>query len=158
MNFRKMKMIVTAMVMMITAATTSFAQMAPAPGGSSDISDSDIEQFVAIQKKTMPAQMEAQKKMVEAIQEEGMEPQRFQELFMAKQQGKLDDASPTEEEEKALTSAVATITEIQKDVQGKVQTEVEASGMDMMKYQQIVMKYQQDQEMRSKIDGMMQGQ
>lgn len=158
MNLRKTKIFVLTLGMAMAAGSATYAQSTPAPAASSEISDSNIELFAKINKDMMPQQMAAQQKMMAALKEEGMDAQRFQTLAMAQQQGKLDDAEPTEEELKKLETISGKIRTIQQGLQEEVQAAVVAAGMKPMDFQKVAMAYQQDPKVRSKVDNIMKQQ
>lgn len=157
MKLKRLKRYAIVLGMMMACGTATYAQMPAKPAaGTATVSDAAIKEFVAINKEMMPAQMEAQQQMMAVLKAEDMEPQRFQAIAMAQQQNKIDEAEATAEELAAFKTASQKITTIQQGLQKDMAAAIEESGMDQMEFQKVAMAYQQDPEMRKKIDGMMQ--
>lgn len=156
MDLKKLRIVAIAIGLMMTAGTATYAQVPAKPADAPKFNDAAIKEFVAINKQMMPAQMEAQQQMMAVLQAEDMEPQRFQALAMARQQGKMDDAEATAEELASFKTATEKITTIQQGLQEDMIAAIQESGMDQMEFQKIAMAYQADADMRARIDGMLQ--
>ncbi|UCS94122.1 DUF4168 domain-containing protein [Echinicola marina] len=132
---------------------TAFAQGATKDN---NFTDEDYEKFVDINVAIIPVQQEMQGKMVKAIEDEGLEINRFQELARAQQSGNIQDASDDPAELAKFNQAGQKVMEMQKDVQVKVQEMIEEEALSVQKFQQISMAYNQDQKVKEKIDALMQ--
>lgn len=144
-------MFVLAVGLLFTTVNTATAQAKGEP-----FSDDAIASFAKINKQLMPAQMEAQQKMVAILQEENLTPQRFQELAMAQQQQKMDEANPTEAELASMKNANEKLQVIQQEIGGKMQAAIKEAGMEQAEFQRIAIAYQQDENVRAKVDAEMQ--
>ncbi|MEZ5015792.1 MAG: DUF4168 domain-containing protein [Flavipsychrobacter sp.] len=153
MNIKRMRTRIATLLTAVALLFTTSAVMAQ--GGAADYTDDDIEQFVAINKETLPLQMDAQKKMMTAVQESGMDMNKFQSMAMAAQQGDQTFGGASEEEKTAFMAVATKANSIQQELGMEMQKAVSASGMDAMKFQQMAMTYQQNADFRTKIDAMM---
>ncbi|WP_229239744.1 DUF4168 domain-containing protein [Echinicola soli] len=118
----------------------------------SDFTNDEYDKFVAINAELIPVQQEVQGKMMDAIKEEGLDVQRFQELMQAQQTGKLTDASDDPEEIGKFNKAGQKVMEIQKEIQTKAEGLIEDNELSVQKFQQMSMAYNQSQEVRAKVD------
>ncbi|EIM73898.1 hypothetical protein A3SI_17057 [Nitritalea halalkaliphila LW7] len=135
----------------------AFAQqmMPPNQAAPADISDEDIEAFVDLNKKIMPKQEAMQQKMVAKIEEEGMDIMRFQQIAQAQEQGKLSEVAKDEEEMATFNKVGQMVMKMQEELQGEVMKMIEDSELGQQKFQMIFMAYQQDPEVRDKVEKMM---
>ncbi|WP_186753837.1 DUF4168 domain-containing protein [Echinicola salinicaeni] len=132
---------------------TAFAQGAAVEN---DFTDEDYEKFVAINVAIIPVQQELQGKMVKAIQDEGLDINRFQELARAQQSGNIKDASDDPAELAKFNQAGQKVMEMQKGVQAKVQEMIQEEELSVQTFQRMSMAYNQDQKVKKKIDTLMQ--
>lgn len=160
MNFRKTLNVLTLSIGLGAAATlqaqTPQPQMQMQQQAPSNFSEEDYQQFIALNLEIMPIQQEAQGSMMEAISASGLEMQRFQELAQAQQQGTIEEAGKSAEEIAKFNKAGEKVMTLQQQMQQEIQASINESDMGMQKFQQMSMAYQQDEEVRSKIDSMMQ--
>lgn len=115
-----------------------------------DVTDEDLDNVVKIQKKVQNVNKKAQPKMVEAIQEAGMETQEFLAMSKAEKQGKQAD-DVDEEKLKQYESAKSDIEVIQAEAQKEIIGKIESVGYTQQEYSQIYMAIQQDPELQKKI-------
>ena len=120
-----------------------------------DFTDQQFDQFVEINLEIIPVQQEAQQDMVKAISSAGMEAERFQQLAQAQQAGTLKDKANDVDEITAFNQAGQKVMEIQQEMRLKMQEAINDSDMSMQTFQQFSMAYNQDQEVRSKVDQML---
>lgn len=115
-----------------------------------EVTDEDLDNVVKIQKKVQKVNKKAQPKMVEAIQEAGMETQEFLAMSKAEKQGtQADDVD--EEKLKQYESAKSDIQVIQSKAQKEIMGEVESAGYTQQEYSQIYMAIQQSPDLQQKI-------
>lgn len=120
-----------------------------------DFTDQQFDQFVEINLEIIPVQQEAQQDMVKAISNEGMEAERFQQLAQAQQQGTLKDLASDVDEITAFNNAGQKVMEIQQEMRLEMQQAINDSDMSMQTFQQFSTAYNQDQDVRSKVDQML---
>ncbi len=122
-----------------------------------DVSEEELVKFVDIVQKLQPMGMDAQQKMMAAVQDEGLEVQRFSEIMSAQQMPEGEsDAEITPVEMEKYEKAQTAIDKIQDDAQDEMNTIIEANGMSKERYEEIMMIVQQDQDLMQRVQTMMQ--
>lgn len=132
-----------------------------------DVSDDEAEQFVDAAMDAQEVQMEAQKKMIGVIEEEGLDVETYQKIAQSTQmgqspqgqgqgQGQDEQTDISDEDMKKFESASESLQEMQGEIQQEVVAAVENAGMEMQRFQQISQAAQQDPELRKTIQSKMQ--
>lgn len=122
-----------------------------------DVSEEELVKFVEVVQKLQPMGMEAQQKMMAAVQDEGLEVQRFSEIMSAQQMPDGEsDAEITPVEMEKFEKAQNAIDKIQDDAQAEMNTIIESNGMSSDRYEEIMMIVQQDQDLMQRVQAMMQ--
>jgi hypothetical protein len=123
---------------------------------SDDVSDEEIEQVANAINELGPIQVEAQEKMAEAVEEEDITFERFQQMMMAMQNPQMaDQVDVTDEEMAKLQTLQPALMEIQSEADEKMIEKIESNGLSIERYQNIVMAAQQDQELRSRVEALL---
>lgn len=123
---------------------------------SDDVSDEEIEQVANAINELGPIQVEAQEKMAEAVEEEDITFERFQQMMMAMQNPQMaDQVDVTDEEMAKLQTLQPALMEIQSEADEKMMEKIESNGLSVERYQNIVMAAQQDQELRSRVEALL---
>lgn len=158
---RVVKVMVLSFTFMFFGAFTAFAQetlpedqqqQQPAP---QNFSDEDLEQFVVVYQKASEIQQQNEAEMMQAIEEEDLDIQRFNEILVAQQnQQSPEEIDATAEEMSAFNSAAERIMQVQQDAQTEINQLIEEE-LGAEKYQQIVMAYQQNPELQQKVNQML---
>lgn len=120
-----------------------------------DITDEEIEKFVKINQEIMPIQEEMQGRMMETIEETGLEVERFNELAQAMQAGNIKEVSDDPQEIAKFNEAGQKVMEMNQEIGAEYQRRMTAHQMDPERFQQIMIAYQQNERVRSKVDSMM---
>lgn len=120
-----------------------------------NFSDEEYEQFVDINVKLIPMQMEIEDKMVAIVEDTGLEVNRFQELMQAQQQGNIMDASEDVEEIAKFNEAGQEVMKVQQESQQKLQKHITDNDMDLQKFQEMSIAYQQSPKVKEKVDALM---
>jgi hypothetical protein len=115
-----------------------------------DISDADLEKFANAFKEIQVINQASQQQMIAVIQEEGMEVQRFNEIFQA-EQNPNQKSEMNAEEETMFENINVEIKTIQKDSEKKMIGKIEDKGLSVNRYQQIMMAIQNNPEMQGKL-------
>ncbi len=137
------------MLIVFFSSATLFAQ-APPPGESrNEISDEELETFVDVAVEIMPLQQEAQRKMVEEIEDNGLSVERFNSILEAQTRGMEPEA--TEEEMESFDNTMNKIEDIQVEYQEKIAEEIEKAGMSPERFDEILARYQQDPELQMRV-------
>ena len=152
------KSISIALIAILFGAGSLFAQVQqqqqmPEAPSSSEVSDEEVEMFASAINDFGPIQVEAQEKMAEAVEEEDISFERFQQMMMAMQNPQLaEQVNITDEEMAKLQTLQPTLMEIQSEADEKMIEKIEESGMTVERFQQINMGVQQDEELRARIE------
>lgn len=127
----------------------TFAQTQNEESAEKNFSDKELMAFIDIDTQLREIQKTAQNNIVKAIKDQGMEVQRYQEIFRAKNKGEEIELKEGED------AAYSKIQEISKKEQGKMRTQVDAifkkSELPRAKFNEIRKASMQDQELQQKI-------
>ena len=135
-------------------STGLFAQMpmqAPATAPA-DYSDAELLQFAKSVQRVMNIQQESQGQMMVSIEENGITVDRFNEMLMQGQQQGQDSIDATEEELLAFNNAMNQVQQLQQQMQMDMMQAITDEGLDVQKYQGIMQAYEQNPEVKGKID------
>jgi len=153
------KSISIALIVILFGAGTLFAQVQqqqqqmPDLPSNDDVSDDEIEMVASAINELGPIQTEAQEKMQEAVEGEDITFERFQQMMMAMQNPQMaDEVNVTDEEMATLQTLQPTLMEIQSEADKKMVEKIESSGLTVERYQNIVMAAQQDEELRARVE------
>ena len=120
---------------------------------SADVTDEEIDNVVQTIMDLTPIQQEAESKMEEAVQEGGIEVERFRQIIAAMQNPQMSGGSDiTDEEMQTLQSLQPTLMQIQTEAQQQIVAKIEENGFTTQRYQSIMMGAQQDPELRNRIE------
>jgi hypothetical protein len=117
---------------------SSTTQVISLPRANGLASPLELQQFAQAIKQLRKVEMETQKKMAEALKEEGLSPSRFQEI--GQRQDNPDspltvDISPKEQQQ--FDKALAKINQIQQDAAPKQNRAVTLQGLTLERFNQI---------------------
>lgn len=146
-------------IALMSGATTAISQQPAMPQQqqqTEDVSDQELKQFANVYMEVQTESQKMQKKAVSAIEESGMEVERFNELANAQNDPQTEVEANAKEEEK-LTAINARIQEIQADFQGKVSSMIQKEGLTVQRYQEVYAAIQQDQGLQKKFGEMING-
>lgn len=127
------------------------------PEAATDVSDEELEEFAAISRELQGMRMEAQQEMMAAVQETGMDVQRFSQIQQAQQMpNQQSDATDAEMEQ--YNEALEQLESIQADIEEEMKAVIEEEGMSEERYQSIGMAIQSNPELMAKFREMQQPQ
>lgn len=115
-----------------------------------DYTDEELKLFLKANKSVAQLQQEAEQKMVQAIEEEDMDINRFNEIANA-QQDPQAEPDVSEEEMATFTKAAQKVMEVQRETQSEVVEVVESEGMKFDEYREIMMAYQSSPVVQEKL-------
>lgn len=118
----------------------------PVPG----FTDEEIESFADVSMAIMLIQQEGHIAMIDKIEEQNLNIQRFNEILEARTTEQ--DPGISDEELDAFEIALEVVREIQEDIDNQISEEIDASRISRVKYEEILLYYQQDPELRKKVD------
>lgn len=120
-----------------------------------EVSDEDLQQFVAVSQQMQIINQKAQQNMIQALQDEGLEAQRYTEIQQS-QQDPNQEANASDEEMVQFEAATQELQKIQIDAQQQMQEMLKAEGLTQNRYQQISMSLQSDPELQQKMRALQQ--
>ncbi len=131
-----------------------FASLSFAQTEDSSISDKQLEQFANAYQVVQQESMKIQQQMMGVIQETGLQPQRFNEMYQASNNPNKE-VEATEEEKKKFESALAKIESMQKTIQASMEEKIKSSGIEMKLYESIMAKMQSSPELQQRLQSIM---
>jgi hypothetical protein len=115
-----------------------------------DLSDKEAAVFAKAAMAAQKVQMESQKKLVEIIQNEGLDVKTYQQITKATQMGQSTDTVSDSNMEK-YNKATDSIQVVQKKIQERIKNLIEDSGMEMQRFRQISQAARQDTQLQKQI-------
>jgi len=120
---------------------------------SADVTDEEIDNVVQTIMDLTPIQQEAERKMEEAVEEGGINVERFRQIIATMQNPQMAGGSDiTDEEMQTLQSLQPALMQIQTEAQQEIVAKIEENGFTTQRYQNIMMGAQQDSELRNRIE------
>ncbi len=116
-----------------------------------DFSDNELKSFVKASKKITTIQMETEQKMVKAIESAGLTVDRFHQI-LEEQRNPHGGTRTSAEELKSFNSAAQTIIHQNKEIEERMATSIEEEGIDIQTYNQIIVAYQQNPAIQTRVD------
>lgn len=144
--------------MMTVEVTAQQAPMAPQTGQTqSEISDAQLENFIAASQEMSQVQQGVQQEMIKTIQDEGLDVNKFNEMAAQKQNPNQETSMEiSEEDQAAFDNAMKKVQGRQMEMQKEMELVINDNGLDMAEFQQIQRAYQQDKELQQKVNQIMQ--
>lgn len=151
---------VLATLFFISCAYGAMAQQSPTPAPQqnqqieTDFEEKELEQFASAAGKVVVIQQETEEKMIQAIENEDLEINKFNEILMAQQNQQTDQLRATPEDLQKFDKAAAQVMKIQTEVQQEMVEAIKEEGLEPQKYEQILLAYQSDANIKAKIDAL----
>lgn len=121
-----------------------------------DFSNEELEKFVDVYVQVIEIQQENEAVMMQAIEAENLDVERFQEILQAQQQQQnAADINATAEEMAAFNNAAQKIMAVQKEANTEMQQVIE-KDLGVETYEQIVIAYQQNEEVQQRVNELLQ--
>ena len=120
------------------------------------VSDQEIKKFASAFQEVQMVQQKAQQKMVTAVEKEGLDVQRFNELQQA-QQDPAKQAEIEAAEMKKFQAASETLGQIQTQAQEKMTSKIIEQGLTVNRFQEISAMMQSSPEIQQKVQELLQG-
>lgn len=138
------------------AQQNSLEQQQPQQEVVTDFEDSELQQFAKAAGKMIVIQQETEQKMIEVIEEEELDVNKFNEIMTAQQNQQTQDLEASEEDLQKFDKAATKIVQMQQEVQGEMVEAIQEEGLEPQKYEQILLAYQSDPEVKAKVDAYIQ--
>lgn len=116
-----------------------------------DFTEEQITAFVNANDKVVKIRKESEQKIAKMLNEEGMDLEQFNKILSAQQKEK--------QKVKASNRELASFNKVKQEIinerqitDKQIQSSIQNSGLDVATYQQIMVTYQQDYDIKQKID------
>ncbi|HLR90468.1 MAG TPA: DUF4168 domain-containing protein [Balneolaceae bacterium] len=137
---------------LLTAQVPPMNQQMPDLPTSADVSDEELSQLASTIEQLEPIQLEAESKIAETLESEGITIERFQQMMMAMQNPQMaDQVNITEDEMQKVQQIQPDLMEIQGEAEQKITEKIEDNGFTMDRYRAIIMGLQQDAELLERL-------
>lgn len=133
---------------------SNMQQQMPTDAG---VSQEELRQFAALSQKIQIANQELQQKMMQELEKQGMEMQRFNELQQAARNPQ-SNVDATDEELAQFQATSQALTNIQAKAQQDIQKQIEAQGLSQERRQEINMALQNSPELQAALQQIQQQQ
>jgi hypothetical protein len=139
---------------LLLPATQVFAQdpvVLPSVEIREDFSDDQLKSFVKANEKVMAIQMESEKNMIKAIEDEGLTLDRFNEI-LEDQRDPSRGNETSAEELRSFNNAAQMILDENEKVEKQMTNSIEEQGIDIVTYKQIMVAYEQSETVKTKVN------
>jgi PBP1b-binding outer membrane lipoprotein LpoB len=113
------------------------------PSGDTEVSDEELERFVALSQELQMMSQQVQQDMIAAVEEEGLDLQRFSEMDKA-DRNPATELEGTPQELESFEAANERLNTMQTEARESMQSKLEAQGFTEQRLQEINMALQQD--------------
>lgn len=120
------------------------------------VSDADLLQFTNAMMAIQDIQNQGQSQMLQVLEEEGMDVQKFNEI-MQKKSNPMDTTALPAEDEAQFNKIDARLQEIEMNLNAQSEAAIEEAGMSVEDYQGILAEIQQDTTLQRKVQELMMG-
>ena len=115
-----------------------------------EVSDTEFEKFAKAFQHVRAITMGAQQEMAEAVKEEGLEIQRFNEIHNAFLNPEVEITTTTEEKQKHQ-NILKEIETIQVNIQQDMEEKIQEQDLTLQRFEQIAMSLETDPELQQKL-------
>ncbi|WP_186708888.1 DUF4168 domain-containing protein [Euhalothece natronophila] len=114
--------------------------------------DSDeIERFANAFENVQGVQDEARDNMMQAIEEEGLDIETYNQAFRMQQQGADPSEELSQEEQQQFEQADSRIDEIEQEAQSDIEQAITDADLEVERFEEIFMGIQQDPELQQQV-------
>lgn len=116
------------------------------------VSPQELQKFANAIKQLLVLEQEANKQMLQAIQQEGLSPERFNQIFMAQRNPQAQTAKPASDEENAkFKRAMTKVAAIEQQMPPKMTKAVQDQGLEVQQFEKIMAAVQGNRELRQQV-------
>ncbi|MBD3274625.1 MAG: DUF4168 domain-containing protein, partial [Candidatus Marinimicrobia bacterium] len=116
-----------------------------------DLSNAELQQFADAVESLQGIQQQARQDMLNAIQEEGLDANRYSQI-MKSQQDPQSTIEVSDQEMEKFQAASEHIQEIEKDMRSTSMNAIEEEGFTPQRFQTVLMAVQNDPELQHKLE------
>lgn len=119
------------------------------------VTPAETRQFANAVKQVLTISRAAEKQATDAIRSEGLNEQRFDEIFRSQTNPQQKPAKPVEASERQkYDRVIAKLTQISKDNDSKVETAIKKEGLEVPRFNQIFQIVRGNPELRKQVQEM----
>ncbi|NBC07264.1 MAG: hypothetical protein GVY26_08725 [Bacteroidetes bacterium] len=126
-----------------------------APGGNTEITNDELERFVALSQELQVMSQQVQQDMIAVVEEEGLDLQRFSEMDKADRNPETE-VEGTPQELESYEAASERLNTMQTEARAEMQSKLEAQGFTEQRLQEINVALQQDTVLQKRFRSMQQ--
>src|SRR5690606_6333720 len=145
----------TSLICFLMLGATVFAQV-PAQT-QTEVSDGELNKIASIFKELQTINLKGEQKMTEAVEANGFEVNRFNEMFEASQSPDKNIEATAEEKEK-YGVLMNEIQQIQAGLQEEMESVITDEGLTMERYQQVATAVQTDTKLQQRLQNVLANQ
>lgn len=153
------KKTILSILILFFASFFSFAQPSQSssqkPELKEDWKKEELTKFIKANKEVTVVQQNNEQKIMNAIEEGGMDVATFNKILTAKQQQKKAEGA-SEDDLKKFNVVVNDVIKIQQKMQSKMNQAIKNSGLEVDKYDQIMYAYQNSNTVKQEINQLVQ--
>ncbi|MEX2443936.1 MAG: DUF4168 domain-containing protein [Alkalispirochaeta sp.] len=150
-HFGVLSRLAIVLVAIVVMSAPVFGQM---QSQGTDVSDQELESFVAALQEVQEVQQEMATESQESVQSSDMGEERFQELYQARQSGSEPANAATDAENEEFEQLMADIQAIQQESNEAMVEAVEDEGLGVQRFNEIAQAIQQDQSLMQRMQEM----
>lgn len=139
------------------SAGAQVAEAQPSTEMRENFSDNELQSFIKANEKVMTIQLEAEEKMINAIEDVGLTLDQFNQI-LEQQRDPQRGIETSPEELKSFNNAAEAILQENARVEKQMTTSIEAEGIDIETYKQIMLAYQQNPAVQGRVNKMVTGE
>ncbi|MFP4526417.1 MAG: DUF4168 domain-containing protein [Bacteroidales bacterium] len=122
-----------------------------------EVSEEEIDKFAEAAQRVQTINQDVQQKMNEKVEDEGMDPDRFNEIQQSQQTQQEGENPASDEEMEQFRNIMEELQNVQSDAEGDMVEAIEKAGLTMERYQQIAEAAQRDPDLMQKLQEKLQG-
>lgn len=156
-NMVMLKSLIVSCALLILMLAGGFpAQASPeaalvAQANQEQLSTADIERFANAYKAVQDTQLAAEAEMVAAVEAQGMSVEEFNEIAETQQDQTSDNDAAAAEANPQFAAAVEQILAIRQKAETEMVSEIEAEGLEVAQFNQILEQARQDESLQEQI-------
>ena len=121
------------------------------------VTPEELEKFAQALKQLILIEREANQRMAQAVQEEGLTPERFVQIEQSTQgEGAASAADISAEEKQKYDKALVKVREIVQEVRAKQYQALQSQGLEVERFQEIVAVVQNNPQLEQQVQQMLQ--